>query len=74
MSPKVGASPYAFRVGSKMSLYPQWNKYTKQDEGYEVGEELPMFYNGQVVGHVRITAQHRAMFSNSYYWTAVRTD
>jgi hypothetical protein len=74
MSPKVGANPYVFRVGSKMSLYSGWNNYTKQDEGYSVGEELPMFYNGRVVGHIRVIEQHRKMFSNSYYWTAVRID
>lgn len=70
----VEAHPWSFPVGSKMSLYSWFNTRTKKDEGYFVGEELPMTHNGRLIGHVRVTAQHKKMFSNSFYWTAVRID
>lgn len=74
MSPRVGGSPYVFRVGCKMSLYSEWNRFSKQEEGYTVGDVLPMYHNGEIVGHVRVIEQHQKLFSTKYYWTAVRID
>jgi hypothetical protein len=71
---QVETTPTHWGIGHKMSLYSWFNNVTKQDDGYEIGEELPLVCWGRVYGHVQVIERHRKMFSNSYYWIAVRID
>jgi hypothetical protein len=74
MRPSTVEAPLWLSIGGRMSLYSWFNKHTGRDEGYAVGEELPLTHDRQVVGRVRVIAQHKKMFSNAYYWTAERID